>query len=149
MYLIVILRYTGFDAREFPKTMNFLMRSSNNQSVAVEQPSAQESAAVTRHRAPPRPSASLEALIAEDPFPSRQSTVGDQDGSVGGGESGDDFAAESNADRDSCSAAKHSDVSDDQGWITIPFSKLNSSLCCINFFVTISMVLIRHAVWMY
>ncbi|XP_062111706.1 uncharacterized protein LOC133823122 isoform X2 [Humulus lupulus] len=103
--------------------MNFLMRST--QTAAADQVTVRESTAETHHI--PKPPASLEALIAEDPYP-RYSALKDREGEVV-----DDFGGEkasiavSDAKKDSSIVAMHSDVSEEEGWITIPYKELSDN----------------------
>ncbi|KAF3431408.1 hypothetical protein FNV43_RR26139 [Rhamnella rubrinervis] len=99
--------------------MNFLIRSTHH--VAAEQPSFPETPAETHHMSKPTPT--LEGLIAEDPFP-QFSTIEEQDGETDGvgGENGN--AACTGEIKESSTLAKHSDVSEEEGWITIPYKKL-------------------------
>lgn len=97
--------------------MNFLLRST--QHVAAEQPSLPETPAETPHIS--KPAATLEGLIAEDPYP-QFSTIEERDGETEevGGENGN--AAVPGAKKESSTVAQHSDVSEAEGWITIPYS---------------------------
>ncbi|KAM6558272.1 hypothetical protein CsatA_027511 [Cannabis sativa] len=97
--------------------MNFLMRSTQT-AAAADQVTVRESTAETHHI--PKPTASLEALIADDPY-RRYSALEDHDGEIEnfGGEKGS--IAVSDAKKDS-TVSKHSDVSEEEGWITIPYS---------------------------
>ena len=101
--------------------MNFLMRST--QSVAAEPTPVHESHMVAHHV--PKPTASLEVLIAEDQYP-RYSPVEDHDGET------DDFIGENastavpDSKEDSTNVAKHFDVSEEEGWIMIPYGTLFS-----------------------
>lgn len=101
----------------FSERMNFLMRSSHH--VAAEQPSLPEIPAETHHIS--KPAATLEGLIAEDPYP-QFSTIEERDGETDGvgGENGN--AAGTGEIKESSTVAKHSDVSAEEGWITIPYS---------------------------
>lgn len=111
--------------------MNFLMRSTP--SVTAEQASVPEPPAETYHV--PKPASSLESLIAEDPYP-RHSRVEEHDGANDGfvGENAGIVVPDSN--KDSSTMAKHTDVSEEEGWITIPYSMplpLQPTCLCIFF----------------
>ncbi|PQQ08672.1 uncharacterized protein Pyn_14559 [Prunus yedoensis var. nudiflora] len=82
--------------------MNFLMRSSHVQRVSAEQPSVPEPPADVHPT--PKSATTLEGLIAEDSYP-QYSTI-------------DDHVGESEY------RAKHYDVSDEEGWIAIPYKEL-------------------------
>ncbi|KAJ7953751.1 Heat-inducible transcription repressor [Quillaja saponaria] len=99
--------------------MNFLMRSTTH--VASEPPSVNESLADTSYTSKSGPT--LEGLIAEDPYP-QYSTVEDCEGETDGtgGENGS--RAGINSKNDSSVVAKHLDVSEEEGWITIPYKGL-------------------------
>lgn len=90
-------------------------------SVTAEQASVPEPPAETYHV--PKPAASLESLIAEDPYP-RYSRVEEHDGENDGfvGENAGIAVPDSN--KDSSTMAKHTDVSEEEGWITIPYKEL-------------------------
>ena len=108
--------------------MNFLMRST--QTAAAEQASVHESTPEKHYI--PKPTASLEALIAEDPYP-LYSTVEGDDGEVDGFGGENASIAVPDAKKDSSIVAKHSDVSEEEGWITIPYSMplpLHSTCLC-------------------
>ncbi|PON67495.1 heat-inducible transcription repressor [Parasponia andersonii] len=99
--------------------MNFLMRST--QTAVPEQAPVRESTAEIHHI--PKPTASLEALIAEDPYP-RYSLIEDHDGEADGFGGENASTAVLDAKKDSSIVAKHSDVSEEEGWITIPYKEL-------------------------
>lgn len=116
--------------------MNFLMRS--NQTAASEHSPAREVQSETNHAA--KPSTTLEGLIAEEPFTESEKYVGDEFGNV------DENLADSNEKTNSQFVAKHIDVKDDEGWITIPKDKLPdnwsevpdiSSMCSLDRFFVI------------
>ena len=96
--------------------MNFLMRTTTG--VSAERVSIPESQADTSHRS--TSGSALETLISDDPY-TRYSTieecdvendeVGVENGSISG----------SNSKNDSPFVAKHSDVSEEEGWISIPY----------------------------
>lgn len=106
--------------------MNFLMRST--QTAVAEQLPVQES--TTEKPQIPKPTASLEALIADDSYP-RYSTVEDNDGEADGFGGENASIAAPDAKKDSSIVAKHSDVSEEEGWITIPYSMPLTLLSCI------------------
>ncbi|XP_037492075.1 uncharacterized protein LOC105649777 isoform X2 [Jatropha curcas] len=100
--------------------MNFLQRYTT-QNVVTEQVPVQEPPADTRQTS--KPSGTLEGLIAEDPFPQSPTAQardgeaqgsGDENGTVGG----------ASAKNDSHVVANHQDVSEEEGWITIPQGEL-------------------------
>lgn len=100
--------------------MNFLMRSTQHvQRVPAEQPTVYEPPPDTHP--PPKPAAAttttLEGLIAEDTYP-HYSAIADH---VGENES--EVEHDVGAKTDSFVIAKHQDVSDEEGWIAIPYSK--------------------------
>ncbi|XP_020081782.1 uncharacterized protein LOC109705460 isoform X1 [Ananas comosus] len=95
--------------------MNFLLRPT--QPVAPELPSFPEAGLpkdITR-----RPTTTLEGLIAEDPLPGTAAGEdGDNNGDVGVGTVG-------STPKDQFHVGNHhTDVTDDEGWITIPYKKL-------------------------
>lgn len=98
------------------ETMNFLMLRSNQQGTPEPRPVPEEVAESTYV---PKSSTNLEGLIAEDPFPEFP-TVENHDGETNrfvGGSSG--VASYKNASV----SENHTDVSEEDGWITIPYSK--------------------------
>ena len=97
--------------------MNFLMRPAQN--VAAEQPSTNESPADTHYKS--KPAATLEGLIAEDPYP-RYSTVDNRNGGTVGGEGENGSVGDPHGENESSPVVKHSDVSEEEGCITIPYS---------------------------
>lgn len=92
--------------------MNFLLRPT--QHIVVEPTPVPETPAEIPYVT--KPSATLEGLIAEDPFP-QYSRVDDSDG-VPGENGGTGPSAKS----DTSMMESHSDVSEEEGWITIPYS---------------------------
>lgn len=97
--------------------MNFLMRSTQHvQRVPAEQPSVYEPPPDTH---PPQKPATttLEGLVADDPYP-QYSAIADH---VGENES--EVEHDVDAKTDSSVIAKHQDVSEEEGWIAIPYSK--------------------------
>ena len=99
--------------------MNFLLRSTHH--VAPDLPTVPEDEPHKDGQHTMLKSATtLEGLIAEDPFPK---SSGEEDG--GGGDSdatGDASAAPAdlNLEKQLPMANNHSDVAEDEGWITIP-----------------------------
>lgn len=111
--------------------MNFLLRPA--QSAAAEEPSAHESPADLNYKT--KPAATLEGLIAEDPYP-QYSTVVDRNGGSVGVEGEFGSVGGQSAESESSSVVKHSDVSEEEGCITIPCgmpSQLESVLCIFVF----------------
>ncbi|XP_057949278.1 uncharacterized protein LOC131144579 [Malania oleifera] len=99
--------------------MNFLLRPA--QTVAAEQTSVREFPTDVQYAS--KPAATLEGLIAEDPYPQYSTAdehVGEND--VVGGESGS--VAGPSAKNDTPITENHSDVTEDEGWITIPYKEL-------------------------
>ncbi|XP_002520139.2 uncharacterized protein LOC8287018 isoform X1 [Ricinus communis] len=109
--------------------MNFLQRytTTHHNAVTEHVPPVYEPPIDTRY-ASSKPSATLEGLIAEDPFQqsptateahdddaAHGSTVAGENGRAGGGAS---------AKNESIDVENHSDVSEEEGWITIPHGKL-------------------------
>ncbi|XP_031284246.1 uncharacterized protein LOC116142970 [Pistacia vera] len=99
--------------------MNFLLRSTTTTQHAVPE---QESPAATSFL--PKPSTTLEGLIAEDPYP-RYSAVDDRDGETesAGDENGGGIEGSSEKN-DSPAVENYTDVSEEEGWITIPYKEL-------------------------
>ncbi|KAM3358917.1 hypothetical protein P3S68_021850 [Capsicum galapagoense] len=97
--------------------MNFLMLRSN-QTAASEHSPAREVQSVPNHV--PKPSTTLEGLIAEEPFTESEKRVGEGDefGNV------DEDLVDTNEKTNSQFVANHVDVKEDEGWITIPKDKL-------------------------
>lgn len=98
--------------------MNFLMRSTQHvQRVPAEQPSVYEPPPDTHP--PPKPATTtLEGLVADDPYP-QYSAIADH---VGENES--EVEHDVGAKTDSSVIAKHQDISDEEGWIAIPYKEL-------------------------
>ncbi|QCD82715.1 hypothetical protein DEO72_LG2g3055 [Vigna unguiculata] len=102
--------------------MNFLMRTTTHVYSDREKPSSTAATTPTKAPAPtiPEPRAdgvsSLESLIAEDPY----LQVGRFDGVV----DGENGALRFTSKNDASVLAKHLDVSEEEGWITIPYKEL-------------------------
>ncbi|CAI0627708.1 unnamed protein product [Linum tenue] len=100
--------------------MNFLLRSSSHH-VAPEKVSAHEPAVDAQYMA--RPTKTLEGLVTEDPFPESPVARNRQGGpDEVGDENGSDVGSASK--KGSCVVEGHSDVSEEEGWITIPHKEL-------------------------
>ncbi|CAI0379471.1 unnamed protein product [Linum tenue] len=100
--------------------MNFLLRSSSHH-VAPEKVSAHEPAVDAQYMA--RPTKTLEGLVTEDPFPESPVARNRQGGpDEVGDENGSDVGSASK--KSSCVVEGHSDVSEEEGWITIPHKEL-------------------------
>ncbi|KAM0965036.1 hypothetical protein ACFX2C_021001 [Malus domestica] len=106
--------------------MNFLMRSTQHvQRVTAEQPSVPFVPPVPPVHEPPaetyptpKSATTLESLIGEDSYP-QYSTIEDNAGeSESRGENG------IGAEKETSVIAKHYDVSDEEGWISIPYKEL-------------------------
>lgn len=95
--------------------MNFLLRST---SVTAERSSISESHTDT-HRSTPR--STLETLISEDPY-TQNSTVKENDGETEGVEVENGTMTAQNLKDDLPIVAKHMDVSEEEGWVAIPYS---------------------------
>ncbi|VVA27727.1 PREDICTED: ZEAMMB73_Zm00001d001834 [Prunus dulcis] len=108
--------FMDFADTYFGGTMNFLMRSSHVQRVSAEQPSVPEPPADAHPT--PKSATTLEGLIAEDSYP-QYSTIDDH---VGESEYRGENAI--GANNESSVIAKHYDVSDEEGWIAIPYKEL-------------------------
>lgn len=100
--------------------MNFLLRSA--QPVAAEQPTLNEFIAADATTTLSRPVTTLEGLASDDPFP-RYDDAEDSIGAGDGAEGLDGTIAGPNTRTDAPGVDKHADVSEDEGWITIPCSK--------------------------
>ncbi|XP_041015564.1 uncharacterized protein LOC121258220 isoform X1 [Juglans microcarpa x Juglans regia] len=99
--------------------MNFLLRPA--QSAAAEELSVHESPADMNYKT--KPAATLEGLIAGDPYP-QYSTVEDRNGGSVGVEGEIGSVGGQSAESESSSVVKHSDVSEEEGCITIPCGEL-------------------------
>lgn len=97
--------------------MNFLLRPTQN--AAAELPSIHESASDTLYK--PKPGTTLEGLIAEEPNP-EYSPVEDHYGETVGVEGENGNVGGPCAKDESPALMEHSDVSEEEGWITIPYS---------------------------
>ncbi|XP_058105414.1 uncharacterized protein LOC131248915 isoform X2 [Magnolia sinica] len=98
--------------------MNFLLRTAH--SAAPDQPIIQELPSDTQLL--PKPATTLEGLIAEDPFP-KSGTEEDDDRDIDGvGVSNGSVAAP--VAKNYVPIENHSDVTEDEGWITIPYKEL-------------------------
>ncbi|GAV68587.1 hypothetical protein CFOL_v3_12090 [Cephalotus follicularis] len=99
--------------------MNFLIRSTHQ---LVEDPvSFQEH--LPDEQSVQKPSSTLEGLIAVDPFP-RCSTAEDRDAGTNGIGHENGGASGPNAKNDSPIVEDHVDVSEEEGWIAVPYNKL-------------------------
>lgn len=98
--------------------MNFLLRSTHT--VPPERPSVQETPPPAAYYAP-KPAVTLEGLISEDPFP-QYSAVGnnDEEADASGGDNGSIAGHMDRSGR--ARVVKHTDVSEEEGWISIPCS---------------------------
>ncbi|WOL20633.1 hypothetical protein Cni_G29438 [Canna indica] len=97
--------------------MNFLMRST--------QPVVPEVPTISDHnnlKPIPQPTTTLEGLIAEDPFPSHSTGDGANTESNGAGVA--DNLEEDSTSKNQVPVGKHTDISEDDGWITIPYKEL-------------------------
>lgn len=101
--------------------MNFLRPAQN---AAADQPSIHESAADMHYK--PKPGATLEGLIAEDSY-TQYSTVEDHYGESVGVESENGNVGGPCVKDESPTVVEHSDVSEEEGWITIPYKELPDS----------------------
>ncbi|KAI0498917.1 hypothetical protein KFK09_019815 [Dendrobium nobile] len=90
----------------------FLLRNAN--AVAPYLPTILENDLMKDAKAAPKAATTLEGLIAEDPFPSEDL---DEDSDASGGAAG-------SASQDYIQFGNHSDVAEDEGWITIPKGKI-------------------------
>ncbi|KAF8401958.1 hypothetical protein HHK36_012909 [Tetracentron sinense] len=99
--------------------MNFLLRTA--QPVVPDQPAVHESSTDANSMA--KRVTTLEGLIAEDPYP-QYSTGEDGDRESDGVGGGSGSVAVPSAENDSPILEKHSDVTEDEGWITIPNKEL-------------------------
>lgn len=92
--------------------MNFLLRSASS---ATHRPPVSEPPPATPPQPPPpeatKPGSTLEGLISEEPFPQYPSV--DEDHLADG---------EANANTGGFGMERFSDVSDEEGWISIPYS---------------------------
>ncbi|PKI55986.1 hypothetical protein CRG98_023614 [Punica granatum] len=98
--------------------MNFLLRSP--QPAASELPPVNESSADANHVS--KPVTTLEGLISEDPFPRYE--VSEDNGESDGVRSSDGILTGPSSTADVPIVDKHSDVSEEEGWITIPCKEL-------------------------
>ncbi|CAN1321266.1 hypothetical protein LINPERPRIM_LOCUS31971 [Linum perenne] len=116
---LILRRAPRFDLRsEF--VMNFLLRSTSHH-VMPEKVAVNEPAVDAQYMA--KPSKTLEGLISEDPFPDSPMSRGHEGGiDEVGSESGDDVGSATK--KDSSVIEGHSDVSEGEGWITIPHKEL-------------------------
>ncbi|KAL9325400.1 hypothetical protein ACSQ67_006045 [Phaseolus vulgaris] len=102
--------------------MNFLMRSTTHVYSDREKPSSTTATTPTKSPTPTTPeprsdgASSLESLIAEDPY----IQVGHFDGEV----DGENGAVPFTSKNDASVLAMHLDVSEDEGWITIPYKEI-------------------------
>ncbi|XP_022945914.1 uncharacterized protein LOC111450016 isoform X1 [Cucurbita moschata] len=102
--------------------MNFLLRSTP--AVPAERPSVQETPPPVAPY-PPKPAITLESLISEMPFP-QYSVADDIDDEVDASAGENGSIAGNKENSDCASVGKHSDVSEEEGWITIPCKDLPS-----------------------
>lgn len=101
--------------------MNFLLRSTTTQHVAQEQVSVHQQESPADTSFVPKPASTLEGLIAEDPFPLYASSD-DRDGESDGVGAETGGIAGSSARNDTSFVENHTDVAEEEGWITIPYS---------------------------
>lgn len=99
--------------------MNFLLLRSNQQGTP-ESPPVQEDMAESSYV--PKSVASLERLIVEDPFPENLTVEnhGQSNGFLGKN-------AGAACDKNASVIASHTDISEETGWIIIPYSKCKLS----------------------
>lgn len=100
----------------FCGTMNFLMRPT---SVSTERSSISEFHTDTHHKSTSR--STLETLISEDPY-MQSSPVEEYDGETDGVGGKNGTVTAQNSKDDLPVVAKHLDVSEEEGWIAIPYS---------------------------
>ena len=108
--------------------MNFLMRSTSHVYSDREKPPSSSTAATTTPTTTPHAdgASSLESLMSDDPYAQVEHFDGEFEGENGAQSSRNDAPV----------LAKHVDVSEDEGWITIPYSmycntNTNLSLCFV------------------
>lgn len=99
--------------------MNFLLRSTTH--VSSDLPTIPEVEIRKDERSMHKRAITLEGLIAEDPFPKSSSEDGDKENDVIGDANG--VPVNSNSESE-VPMGNHSDVAEDEGWITIPQSEL-------------------------
>ncbi|CAH8260889.1 unnamed protein product [Arabidopsis lyrata] len=102
--------------------MNFLLRSASS---ATHRPPVSEPPA-TPPQPPPetaKPGVTLEGLIAEESFPQYPSVEEDLD-RLANGSRDDDGSGESNAKSGGSGMDRFSDVSEEEGWIAIPYKEI-------------------------
>lgn len=104
--------------------MNFLMLRSNQTAAASEQQQQQQPASAQELQPQAnvaiKSATTLEGLVSEDPFPvTPSSSDGDRERS---GRFGRGSGGGSNAKSISTTSESHTDVTEDEGWVTIPYS---------------------------
>uniref|UniRef100_A0A5B7B8W0 Uncharacterized protein n=1 Tax=Davidia involucrata TaxID=16924 RepID=A0A5B7B8W0_DAVIN len=99
--------------------MNFLMRST--QTAVPEQPPVQDYQTDGNYMS--KHATTLEGLIAEDPFP-QNSTSEDHDGETDGAGGENGGVLDPSSKNDSSIVENHIDVTEDKGFITIPYKEL-------------------------
>ncbi|XP_009135553.1 uncharacterized protein LOC103859731 [Brassica rapa] len=102
--------------------MNFLLRSASS---ATHRPPVSEPPPATPPQPPPpeatKPGSTLEGLISEEPFPQYPSVDEDH---LGDGSRDDHGNGEANANTGGFGMERFSDVSDEEGWISIPYKEI-------------------------
>ncbi|KAL0717370.1 hypothetical protein Bca4012_066692 [Brassica carinata] len=102
--------------------MNFLLRSASS---ATHRPPVSEPPATPPQPPPPeatKPGSTLEGLIAEEPFPQYPSV--EEDHLADGSRDDDNGNGESNAKAGGFGMERFSDVSEEEGWISIPYKEI-------------------------
>ena len=96
--------------------MNFLLRSASS---ATHRPPVSEPPPATPPPEATKPESTLEGLISEEPFPQYPSVDEDH---LGDGSRDDHGNGEANANTGGFGMERFSDVSEYEGWISIPYS---------------------------
>ncbi|KAH7666289.1 hypothetical protein IHE45_13G091700 [Dioscorea alata] len=107
--------------------MNYILRASQIQPVAPELPSVDEVEPQETLQPMSKPVTTLEGLIAEDPYPNHPINDDIEKETEGIGDASA-VAADSGL-KNHISIGNHSDVTEDEGWITIPCEKLPDDWC--------------------
>lgn len=111
-------------------TMNYILRATQIQPVAPELPSVDEVEPQETLQPMSKPVTTLEGLIAEDPYPNHPINDNIEKETEGIGDASA-VAADSGL-KNHISIGNHSDVTEDEGWITIPCGMIYYSFSFIE-----------------
>lgn len=125
-YVVIFYLLTHL-AGAFDIAMNFLLRAT--QPAVPEVSTAVEPEADSAVKPTPRPTTTLEGLIAEEPFPSN--SIENDANTNNNGDGVSSSLTEVPTSKSQAPVGKYTDVSEEDGWITIPYSMFTCTYVCL------------------